>query len=147
MKYIIAVIQPDRLDEVLERLTEKEIHLVTVSNALGRGRQKGISEVYRSHKEAGSLLKKVKVEMAVNDDYAENAIEAVLGGAQSGQIVHYGDSAFRLGGGVKRVFQYFHGFIRPFRMACSAEKALHENTIHAILAHPAKMQINCTFIG
>ena len=60
MKYIIAVIQPDRLDEVLERLTDKEIHLVTVSNVLGRGRQKGIAEVYRSHKEAGSLLKKLK---------------------------------------------------------------------------------------
>jgi nitrogen regulatory protein P-II 2 len=86
MKYVIAVIQPDRLDEVLERLTEQEIHLVTVSNALGRGRQKGISEVYRSHKEAGSLLKKVKIEMAVNDEYVEKAVEAVLGGAQSGQI-------------------------------------------------------------
>ena len=86
MKYVIAVIQPDRLDEVLERLTEKEIHLVTVSNSLGRGRQKGISEVYRSHKEAGSLLKKVKLEMAVNDDYVEKAIEAIVGGAQSGQI-------------------------------------------------------------
>ena len=56
MKYIIAIIQPDRLDEVLDLLTEKEIHLVTVSNVLGRGRQKGIAEVYRSHKEAGSLL-------------------------------------------------------------------------------------------
>lgn len=86
MKYVIAVIQPDRLDEVLERLTKQEIHLVTVSNALGRGRQKGISEVYRSHKEAGSLLKKVKVEMAVNDEYVDNAVEAILGGAQSGQI-------------------------------------------------------------
>jgi nitrogen regulatory protein P-II 1 len=86
MKYVIAVIQPDRLDEVLERLTEQEIHLVTVSNTLGRGRQKGISEVYRSHKEAGSLLKKVKLEMAVNDEYVEKAIEAIVGGAQSGQI-------------------------------------------------------------
>jgi nitrogen regulatory protein P-II 1 len=86
MKYIIAVIQPDRLDEVMERLTEKEIHLVTVSNALGRGRQKGLSKVYRSHKEAGSLLKKIKIEMAVNDEYEEAAIEAILGGAQSGQI-------------------------------------------------------------
>ena len=86
MKYIIAVIQPDRLDEVLERLTEKEIHLVTVSNTLGRGRQKGISKVYRSHKEAGSLLKKIKLEMAVNDEFEEAAVEAILGGAQSGQI-------------------------------------------------------------
>jgi nitrogen regulatory protein P-II 2 len=86
MKYVIAVIQPDRLDEVLDRLTEKEIHLVTVSNALGRGRQKGISKVYRSHKEAGSLLKKIKLEMAVNDEYLQPAIEAIVGGAQSGQI-------------------------------------------------------------
>ena len=60
MKYIIAVIQPDRLDEVMNRLTEKEIHLVTVTSVMGRGRQKGIAEVYRSHKEAGSLLKKLK---------------------------------------------------------------------------------------
>jgi nitrogen regulatory protein P-II 1 len=45
MKYVIAIIQPDRMDEVLDRLTEQKIHLVTVSNALGRGRQKGISEV------------------------------------------------------------------------------------------------------
>jgi nitrogen regulatory protein P-II 1 len=86
MKYVIAVIQPDRLDEVLERLTEKEIHLVTVSNALGRGRQKGISKVYRSHKEAGSLLKKVKLEMAVSDEFVQPAIDAIVGGAQSGQI-------------------------------------------------------------
>ncbi len=86
MKYVIAVIQPDRLDEVLERLTEKKIHLVTVSNALGRGRQKGISKVYRSHKEAGSLLKKVKLEMAVSDEFVQPAIDAIVGGAQSGQI-------------------------------------------------------------
>jgi len=54
MKYIIAIIQPDRMDDVLARLTEKEIHLVTVSSVMGRGRQKGIAEVYRSHKEAGA---------------------------------------------------------------------------------------------
>ncbi len=86
MKYIVAVIQPDRLDEVLERLTEKEIHLVTVSSVMGRGRQKGVSEVYRSHKEAGSLLKKVKVEIAVNDEYVKSAIEAITKGARTGSI-------------------------------------------------------------
>ena len=86
MKYIVAVIQPDCLDEVLERLTEKEIHLVTVSNVLGRGRQKGISEVYRSHKEAGSLLKKVKLEVAVNDDFVKPAIEAITKGGRTGKI-------------------------------------------------------------
>ena len=86
MKYIIAIIQPDRLDEVLRLLTEKEIHLVTVSNVLGRGRQKGISEVYRSHKEGGSLLRKVKLEIAVNDDYVKAAIEAITKGGRTGSI-------------------------------------------------------------
>ena len=86
MKYIVAIIQPDRVDEVLNRLTEKEIHLVTVSNVLGRGRQKGIAEVYRSHKEAGSLLRKVKLEIAVNDEYAKATIDAVTDGARTGQV-------------------------------------------------------------
>jgi nitrogen regulatory protein P-II 1 len=86
MKYIIAIIQPDRMDEVLERLTEKEIHLVTVTNVMGRGRQKGIAQVYRSHTEAGSLLRKVKLEIAVNDDFVDAAIKAVEGGAKTGQV-------------------------------------------------------------
>ena len=86
MKYVIAIIQPDRLDEVLERLTQKEIHLVTVTNVLGRGRQKGISEIYRSHKEAGSLLKKVKLEIAVNEEFVKPTLEAIKGGAGTGHI-------------------------------------------------------------
>ncbi len=85
MKYIIAMIQPDRLDEVLAKLTEKEIHLVTVSNVVGRGRQKGIATVYRSHKEAGSLLRKMKLEIAVNDDYVQKAVDAIVGGARTGE--------------------------------------------------------------
>jgi nitrogen regulatory protein P-II 2 len=86
MKYVIGIIQPDRLDEVLKRLTEEEVHLVTVSNVLGRGRQKGIAQVYRSHKEQGSLLKKVKLEIAVNEAFVEKTIKAIVEGAQSGQI-------------------------------------------------------------
>jgi nitrogen regulatory protein P-II 1 len=86
MKYIIGIIQPDRLDEVLKRLTEKEIYLVTVSNVVGRGRQKGIAEVYRSHKEQGSLLKKVKLEIAVNEAYVEPTVEAITAGARTGSI-------------------------------------------------------------
>ena len=86
MKYIIAILQPDRLDEVLQLLTEKEIHLVTVSNVLGRGRQKGIAEVYRSHKEAGSLLKKVKLEIAVNEEFVKPTIDAITAGAHTGKI-------------------------------------------------------------
>ena len=85
MKYIVAIIQPDRLDDVMERLEERSIHLVTVSNVLGRGRQKGISEVYRGHKEAG-LLKKVKLEIAVNEDFVEPAIQAISTGARTNSI-------------------------------------------------------------
>lgn len=86
MKYIIAVIQPDRLDEVLKRLTEKEIHLATVSTVIGRGRQKGVAEVYRGHKEQGSLLKKVKLEIAVNEAFVEPTIKAIIEGARSEKI-------------------------------------------------------------
>ena len=86
MKYIVAIIQPDRLDECLQSLEDKEIHLVTASTVLGRGRQKGISTVYRSHKEAGSLLKKVKLEIAVNDEFAKQVIEAIIAGARTGNI-------------------------------------------------------------
>ncbi|OIO38703.1 MAG: transcriptional regulator [Candidatus Omnitrophica bacterium CG1_02_46_14] len=86
MKYIVAVIQPDRLEECLQMLEDQEIHLVTVSTVLGRGRQKGIATVYRSHKEAGSLLKKVKLEIAVNDEFVKSTIEAITKGARTGNI-------------------------------------------------------------
>lgn len=86
MKYIIAVIQPYRMEEVLQNLEDKEIHLVTVTSVMGRGRQKGVSTVYRSHKEAGTLLKKVKLEIAVNDDFVKAAIDAIVDGGRTGQI-------------------------------------------------------------
>jgi len=86
MKYIVAILQPDRLDDTLQLLMEKEIHLVTVSTVMGRGRQKGISEVYRSHKEAGSLLRKVKLEIAVNEDFVQPTVDAIVQGARTGNI-------------------------------------------------------------
>lgn len=86
MKYIVAIIQPDRLDAVLERLEEKEIHLVTVTPVLGRGRQKGIAAVYRSHKEAGSLLKKIKLEIAVNEAFVQPTLDAITQTARTGNI-------------------------------------------------------------
>ncbi|MFA5165205.1 MAG: P-II family nitrogen regulator [Candidatus Omnitrophota bacterium] len=86
MKYIIAIIQPDRLDEVMAKLEEQEIHLVTVTPVMGRGRQKGISEIYRSHKEAGSLLRKVKLEIAVNEEFVKPAVDAILEGARTGHV-------------------------------------------------------------
>ena len=86
MKYIIAIIQPDRLDEVVDALTEAEVNLMTVSDVMGRGRQKGVAEVYRSHVEPGGLLRKVKLEIAVNDEFLPVAMEAVIKGARTGSI-------------------------------------------------------------
>jgi nitrogen regulatory protein P-II 1 len=67
-------------------LEKAEIPLVTVSNVLGRGRQKGVTEVYRGTKEVGSLLKKVKLEIAVNEGFVAPAIEAITQGARTGEI-------------------------------------------------------------
>jgi len=86
MKYIIAIVQPDRLDDILTKLNEKEIHLVTVSNVMGRGRQQGIATVYRSHKEAGSLLRKYKLEIAVNDEFVQKTLDAIIGAGRTGEV-------------------------------------------------------------
>ena len=86
MKYVIAVIQPDRINDVLDELEKCEIHLVTVAQVMGRGRQKGESMVYRGHKEAGSLLRKAKLEIAINDEYVDAAIAAVTKGARTEHI-------------------------------------------------------------
>jgi nitrogen regulatory protein P-II 2 len=86
MKYIIAIIQPDRLDEVMAALEEEEINLITVSDVMGRGRQKGVAEVYRSHVERGGLLRKTKIEIAVNDSFVVPTLEAIMRGARTGNI-------------------------------------------------------------
>ena len=86
MKYIIAIIQPDRIDEVVEALTEAEINLMTVSDVMGRGRQKGAAEIYRSHIEPGNLLRKVKIEIAVNDAFVGPTIDAIVQSARTGNI-------------------------------------------------------------
>jgi len=86
MKYVIAVIQPDKLEDVLDQLEEENVHLVTASDVMGRGRQKGMAEIYRSHKEPGNLLRKVKIEIAVNDDFVERTVAAIIKGARSERI-------------------------------------------------------------
>lgn len=86
MKYIIAVIQPDRLNEVLDELYKRDVQLVTVTQVMGHGRQKGEAQVYRGHKEVGRLLRKVKLEIAVNDEYVRPTIEAVVAGARTEHI-------------------------------------------------------------
>lgn len=86
MKLIIAVIQPHKLEDVLQELDKDEIHLRTVSNVLGCGRQKGRTEVYRGRKETGGLLKKVRLEIAVNENFVGPAISAITRGAKTGKI-------------------------------------------------------------
>lgn len=85
MKLIIAIIQPYKLEEVKEELYKTDINLITVSEVLGHGRQKGIAEVYRGHKETGNLLRKIRLEIAVNEDFVEPAIKAITKGAKTGE--------------------------------------------------------------
>ena len=86
MKLIIAIIQPYRLEAVKEELYKADVNLITVSEVLGHGRQKGVAEVYRGHKETGNLLRKIRLEAAVNDDFLEPAIKAIIKGARTGEI-------------------------------------------------------------
>lgn len=86
MKLIIAIIQPDKLEEVKEELYKKEVNLITVSEVLGHGRQKGVTEIYRGAKETGNLLKKVRLEIAVNENFVEPTIKAIIKGAKTGEI-------------------------------------------------------------
>ena len=85
MKLIIAIIQPHKLEEVKERLYRAEVNLVTVSEVLGHGRQKGITEVYRGAKETGNLLRKIRLEIAVNENFVEPTIKAIVKGAKTGE--------------------------------------------------------------
>jgi len=86
MKLIIAIIQPHRLEEVKEELYKAEINLITVSEVLGHGRQKGVTEVYRGAKETGNLLRKIRLEIAVNDNFLEPTIKAIMKGAKTGEM-------------------------------------------------------------
>lgn len=86
MKMIVAIIQPYRLDEVKEALYAIDIHLITVSEVLGHGRQKGVTERYRGSKETGNLLRKIRIEIAVNDEFVESCLEAIQKGARTGEL-------------------------------------------------------------
>jgi nitrogen regulatory protein P-II 1 len=86
MKLIVAYIQPERLNAVKQALYEKEIYRLSVMNALGCGQQKGYHETYRGSDVEVNLLKKVRIEVAVNDDYVETTTEAIIKGARTGKI-------------------------------------------------------------
>ncbi|MCX7927780.1 MAG: P-II family nitrogen regulator [Candidatus Omnitrophica bacterium] len=86
MKLIIAIIQPDKLDDVKEELYRAEVNLLTVSEVMGHGRQKGYTEIYRGVKETGNLLRKIRLEIAVNENFVEPTIKAIIRGAKTGEI-------------------------------------------------------------
>ncbi len=86
MKMIIAYIQPDKLNSVKQELYKKEIYKISVTNAMGCGQQKGFTETYRGVDKEVNLLKKLRIEIAVNDPFVKPTIDAIIRGAQSNTI-------------------------------------------------------------
>ncbi len=86
MKLIIAYIQPHKLNDVKQKLAEQDVSKMSVTNALGCGAQQGYQESYRGVKFEVNLLKKVRIELAVNENYAEKVISAIVEGARTGDI-------------------------------------------------------------
>ena len=86
MKLITAYIQPEKLNDVKQALYEAEVHKMSVTNALGCGQQGGYHESYRGVDIEVNLLKKVRLEIAVNDDFLEKTVNAIVEGARTEQI-------------------------------------------------------------
>jgi nitrogen regulatory protein P-II 2 len=86
MKLIIAYIQPHKLQDVKQALYKAEVCKLSVTNALGCGEQHGYEESYRGIKFEVNLLKKVRIETAVNEDFVEKTINAIIEGAKTGNI-------------------------------------------------------------
>jgi nitrogen regulatory protein P-II 2 len=91
MKLIIAIIQPARLEAVKEALTQVEVVRLTVMDVQGFGRQKGQTEVYRGHELTVNLLRKVQLQIAVNDEFVERTIQAIIEGGRTGSAGQIGD--------------------------------------------------------
>lgn len=91
MKLIIAIVQPNRLEEVKEALTEVEVFRLTVLDCLGYGRQKGQKSAFRGQDLSINLLRKVQLQIAVNDEFVEPTIEAIMKGARTGDKGQIGD--------------------------------------------------------
>ena len=86
MKLITAIIKPFKLEDVKEALEGKGIHGLTVSEASGFGRQRGHTEVYRGAEYTVDLVPKVRVEVLVDDENADDVVDAIVGAAQTGRI-------------------------------------------------------------
>ena len=86
MKLVVAMIQPYKLEDVKTALFEAGIHKMTVSTVVGCGQQKGYTETYRGVVTEINLLKKTRLEIAVNDDFVQKTVDAIIKGARSGNI-------------------------------------------------------------
>ncbi len=86
MKLIIAYIQPARLGAVKQELFKREVHRMSVMNAVGCGQQKGYTETYRGNITEVNLRPKVRIEIAVNEGFVKPTVEAIIKGARSGNI-------------------------------------------------------------
>jgi nitrogen regulatory protein P-II 2 len=85
MKYLIAIIQPTRIEAVKEAISHIEVFRCTISDVQGIGRQKGHTEVYRGHEYQINFVRKVKLEIAVDDKYVEPTIDAIVNAARTGE--------------------------------------------------------------
>ncbi len=86
MKLVIAYIQPEKLNDVKQSLYAAEVYKLSVTNALGCGQQMGYHETYRGVDVEVNLLKKVRLEIAVNEGFVQSTIEAIVKGAHTGNI-------------------------------------------------------------
>ncbi|MBR29802.1 MAG: transcriptional regulator [Spirochaetaceae bacterium] len=86
MKMIKAVVQPHKLKDVKDSLAKAGVTKMTVSTAVGCGQQKGFSETYRGVITEVNLLNKTIIEIAVNEDYVDATVQAIIDGARTGNI-------------------------------------------------------------
>jgi nitrogen regulatory protein P-II 1 len=86
MTKIEAIIQPSRLDQVKDALLEIGVDGMTVLEARGHGRQKGHTEFYRGREYTVDLLPKVKLEIVLNDELVDRAVQAIVNAARTGKI-------------------------------------------------------------
>jgi nitrogen regulatory protein P-II 1 len=91
MKLIIAIIQPARLEAVKAALSEVEVFRLTIMDVQGFGRQKGHAEVFRGHEMAVNLLRKVQLQIAVNEEFVQPTIDAIIKGGRTGKSGEIGD--------------------------------------------------------
>jgi len=91
VKLIIAIIQPAKLEAVKQALTDVEVFRLTVMDVQGFGRQRGHVEVFRGHEIAVNLLRKVQLQIAVNDAFVEPTIQAIVKGGRTGERGEIGD--------------------------------------------------------